>query len=688
MQAAYRARPSGPRAAEDAVQLRRLGVGVLLAAADRRAAGAGAARTGTRTPAISSSVDRGRSGSRRCTSCRRCCRRSSTSRTWSGCTALRRVICSGEALPADAGGALLRSSAAPTLHNLYGPTEAAVDVTAWTCRPGDDGAASRSGGRSPTPRIYVLDPTAQPVPVGVPASCTSAASAGARLPRPAGADRRAVRAGSVRRGARRAAATAPATRALPAPTARSSTSAGSTIRSSSAASASSSARSRRRLARHPACARRWWSRADERGAEPRLVAYVVPAAEPAAGRRELRQFLRASLPDYMVPAAFVGAGRAAADRRTARSTGGRCRRRSAARRRRRRTCAPRTPVEEALADDLGGRAAASSGSASHDNFFELGGHSLLATRVDRRGCASAFGVELPLRGMFEAPTVAELARRVEAAAARPVGAERAAAAARSSGGGPAPLSFAQQRLWFLDQLEPGSAVYNMPLVLGLRGRLDVAALEREPRPRSRGGTRRCGRRSRRGTASPGAASRRASTWSVRVVDLSDLAADQRDAEARAARHRGGGPSRSTSPPGRCCARASAAARRRAAPRSWSRSTTSSSDGWSLDVFMRELAALYAAPSPGQAPPLPALPVQYARLRRLAARVAVGRGAGAAARVLARQLAGAPPALELPLDRAAALDPDVPRRRAACGGSIPPCARRSTRSAGARAPRSS
>ena len=85
---------------------------------------------------------------------------------------------------------------------------------------------------------------------------------------------------------------------------------------------------------------------------------------------------------------------------------------------------------------------------------------------------TAFGVELPLRALFEAPTVAGLAR-ADGASARAAGREPIPALVRVGGGAEAlPLSFAQQRLWFLDQLEPGSAAYNIPVALRLRGALD------------------------------------------------------------------------------------------------------------------------------------------------------------------------------------------------------------------------
>ncbi len=137
--------------------------------------------------------------------------------------------------------------------------------------------------------------------------------------------------------------------------------------------------------------------------------------------------------------------------------------------------APTTPLEEIVAGDWA-QILRVDRVGIHDNFFELGGHSVLATQIVAR-VRRTMGVELPLRAMFEAPTVAEFVQRIEAA--RKSGAElHAPQITRSAKRDRLPLSFAQQRLWFLDQLEPGSPFYNMPRVLRVRGKLDIPALHR------------------------------------------------------------------------------------------------------------------------------------------------------------------------------------------------------------------
>ena len=111
-----------------------------------------------------------------------------------------------------------------------------------------------------------------------------------------------------------------------------------------------------------------------------------------------------------------------------------------------------------------------------DNFFELGGHSLLATRVVSQ-IRQMFGIELPLRRLFEAPTVGELAEVVDEAK-RAESINTLPPLLRVERQGTVPLSYAQERLWFIDQLEPNNALYNMPMAVRLKGLLNVEALER------------------------------------------------------------------------------------------------------------------------------------------------------------------------------------------------------------------
>src|SRR4029078_5455593 len=104
---------------------------------------------------------------------------------------------------------------------------------------------------------------------------------------------------------------------------------------------------------------------------------------------------------------------------------------------------------------------------------ELGGHSLSAARVVAR-VRETLGVELPLRALFEAPTVAAVAARLGGLEAEEIAAGPPLTPMPRTGD--LPVSFAQERLWFLDQLRPGTSLHTMPLALGLRGRLDRAAL--------------------------------------------------------------------------------------------------------------------------------------------------------------------------------------------------------------------
>ncbi|HLL48506.1 MAG TPA: amino acid adenylation domain-containing protein, partial [Longimicrobiaceae bacterium] len=204
--------------------------------------------------------------------------------------------------------------------------------------------------------------------------------------------------------------------------------------------------------------------------QQRLVAYLVAEAGEAPSAAELRAHLSSRLPEHMVPSALVVLEalplnvNGKVDRRALPPP----ERESAAYAHR----APRTAAEEVLAG-IWAEVLGLERVGAEEGFFELGGHSLLVTRVVSR-VREAFGVEVPLRALFEASTVAALAARIDAL--RTGGAAPAPPIQPVPREGGLPLSFAQQRLWMVDRLDPGSPAYNMPRALRLRGPLDARVL--------------------------------------------------------------------------------------------------------------------------------------------------------------------------------------------------------------------
>ena len=196
------------------------------------------------------------------------------------------------------------------------------------------------------------------------------------------------------------------------------------------------------------------------------MGYVVTEEGGSLDGEELRRRVRQSLPEYMVPSVIV------ALESLPLNANGKVDRKAlpAPEYRLREWRGPRTPQEEILcslfAEELGVARV-----GLDDDFFDLGGHSLMATRLISR-IRTTLGIELEIRSLFETGTVGELAGRLnEAETARP-------ALRRVDRPAEIPLSFAQQRLWFLNRLEGSGAAYNIPLALRLTGALDRAVLER------------------------------------------------------------------------------------------------------------------------------------------------------------------------------------------------------------------
>jgi pristinamycin I synthase 3 and 4 len=377
-----------------------------------------------------------------------------------------------------------------------------------------------------------------------------------------------------------------------------------------------------------------------------LVAYVVPARGDL-GVGELRAFLKERLPEALIPSAFVTLptlpltangklDRTAlpapeAPREPAALEG---------------FAPPRSPLEELIADnwsDLLERRPI----GVHDDFFALGGHSLLATRVIS-WVRETLRIELPLRTLFENSTLAGFAAEVEralragqAVAAGPI--ERLPRPLPASG---VPLSFAQQRLWFLDQMVPGNPFYNIPASLWVTGRLDVAALAAALSEVVR---RHEALRTTFRTAGglPVQVVHPASLQQLPLADLTALPAARREEETRRL-----------------------AAQEAQRPFDLARGPLVRSglvrleedrhallltmhhvvaDGWSTGVLVRELVALYAAAAAGRPSPLSELEIQYPDF-------AVWQRSWLRGEVLAAEIAywkerlADPPPLNLPTDR--------------------------------------
>ncbi|HEX8241937.1 MAG TPA: amino acid adenylation domain-containing protein, partial [Longimicrobium sp.] len=270
---------------------------------------------------------------------------------------------------------------------------------------------------------------------------------------------------------------------------------------------------------------------------------------------------------------------------------------------------PRTPAEALVADAW--EAVLKTRPGAHDNFFALGGHSLAATQVIAR-IRRAFGVELPLRALFEAPTVAGLAER--AADARRGEHLHLPPLVPVQRGAEAPLSFAQQRFWFVERMGAAGAAYNIPLILTLRGALDVDALRaaldglvarhESLRTTFRGQ----GTGDRGQQAGPVQVVAPHVSADLHLHDLTGFAGDGEAEAERIARAEAGTAFDLARGPLMRAELLRVSADEHRLLLTFHHIVC---DAWSLTVVFRELGELYAAARDGRAPHLPPLPVQYA-----------------------------------------------------------------------------
>jgi amino acid adenylation domain-containing protein len=317
------------------------------------------------------------------------------------CASLRDVVCSGEALPYELQERFLARLGA-RLHNLYGPTEAAVDVTAWECRRGDPRRLVPIGRPIANVQLHVLDRHLQEAPAGAPGELYIGGVGLARgyWNRPELTAERFVEhpvLGRLYRTGDLGRWLADGALAYLGRTDHQVKLRGCRVELGEVEAA---------LREHPAVREAAAvARADAPGG-PRLVAYVVPR-DGEVSAAALRDHLRAKLPEYMVPAAFVALGALPL------SPNGKLDRNALPAPDRDRPeahdsyVAPRDAVEEAVAK-IWAEVLGVERVGAHDNFFDLGGHSLLATQVLSR-LRQTFPVDIPLRRLFEEPTVATLA---------------------------------------------------------------------------------------------------------------------------------------------------------------------------------------------------------------------------------------------------------------------------------------
>jgi amino acid adenylation domain-containing protein len=376
----------------------------------------------------------------------------------------------------------------------------------------------------------------------------------------------------------------------------------------------------------------------------RLVAYLVLKETPESDvRAELEEHARRKLPHYMCPEAYVvlpvlpltATGKV--DRRALPAP----EREPAAAGEAH--AAPRSEAQATLvatwhellpAERIG----------IHDNFFALGGNSLKVMQLRSR-IRATFGVDVALRTLFEAQTVARQVESVERALRTGGGGARPPLRPVHDGGDP-PLSFAQERLWFLDQLEPGSAVYNLPVAVRLDGELAPAVLAAAI---ERVAERHASLRTTIGTAKghPVQVIAPRAALPLPLIDLTALAAGAREAAAeRLAAAEALSPFDLARGPLARARLLRLDGRRHVLLATFHHIVT---DGWSLRIFFAELAALYAAALTGGEPALSPLPVQYADFAHWQRRWLQGEELVRLLAYWRERLAGAPATLELPFD---------------------------------------
>jgi len=554
--------------------------------------------------------------------------------------ALRAMMCGGEALAPEIV-ARFHQRCSARLYNVYGPTEAIIDATYRLCQARDTHSTVPIGRPIPNARVYILDRLLRPLPIGVAGNLYIGGPGLARgyVGRPDLTAEKFIPDPLSGEPGARLYHTGDLARYLP----------DGTIEFLGRLDHQVKIRGFRielgeieaTLGRHPAVREAVvLPQEDERG-EQRLVAYVTAAGESRPSSDDLRSFLKNNLPDHMIPAVFVLldalplTSNGKLDRRALPTPDGRRPESNEP------FVACRTPTEELLAE-IWSQVLTIERVGINDNFFQLGGHSLLATKVVSR-IRDAFQVEMPLRRLFEAPTVAGLAETIDQGRGAGLEVPPMLSVPRD---GDLPLSFAQQRLWFIDRLDPGSSVYNFPAAVRLHGPLNLQALTQSLNEIVRR------HEALRTTFAivdgrPVQVIASRLTLTLPLVDLRELPDIEREAAVlRMATSEAQRPFDLAAGP---LVRATVLQLRESEHVGLLTMHHIVADGWSTGILIRELAALYEAYCSGRPSPLPDLPIQYADFAHWQRRWMDGEILQNQLRYWKQQLAGAPPFLELPTD---------------------------------------
>jgi amino acid adenylation domain-containing protein len=381
------------------------------------------------------------------------------------------VLVGGEPID-DTSWSVLASSVRPRFYNVYGPTECTVDATVHEIRP--KMKTPVIGRPIPNVTMFVLDSQLCPAPLGVPGGLYVGGAGMARgyLNQPELTAERFVPNPFSERPGSRMYNTGDMARYLP----------DGNIEYRTRADGQIKLRGHRielgeieaTLARHPAVREAAVALKQISLADQRLVAYIIPDSLPGPGSNELLAFLKARLPEYMLPGVFQNLDALSLTPngkldRAALPLPGQDLSQS-----QRAFQGPRTPIEEVVANIWTNVLGLEKVDVTA-NFFELGGHSILATQVIAWAC-DVFRIKMPLRLLFDSPTVEGLSTSVERALRSGAGSV-VPSISPTNRGERLPLSFAQQRLWFLQQLDPEMWGYNIPLGFRITGRFVITAIE-------------------------------------------------------------------------------------------------------------------------------------------------------------------------------------------------------------------